>query len=328
MSDMSGEEISRTFDEPSKRNKLKLRTSKQEKPKLGIQIPKTDNKEALKVYRGGSKEIFALGSGKYTSEELKSILDTLYEAYCTQEFINSDPIQFVYKFSEEEDMEIVGFVASVMAQGRREIMIRKINELIFSVMRGEPRDYIENFDIDKLPKDLENFRYSAYREIKGKDIGYVLYSLKAVLRKWNRLKNLFDSMQKKTKNYRNVRELLIFSVDEIFSWTNRIPQEVVFLVPTPRKGSACKRLNMFLRWMVRKDKVDVGIWNDIIPTSKLIIPLDYHVAKISRELGLTRRHQNDWLTAEEITENLKELDPNDPVKYDIAIFGYGVSASK
>lgn len=259
---------------------------------------------------------------------LKGKLELLYKKYCTPEFVKSDPIQFVYKFDDEKDKEVAGFLASMMAQGKRQNIISKTNELIFSVMKGEPYRYIERFDIDNIPRELKEFSYFAYRNISGDQISYVLYSLKIVLKRWGRLKNLFFEKYRKNSNTKNIKEMLVEVIDEVFSWSNIIPSDVLSLVPNPKKGSACKRINMFLRWMVRKDVVDIGIWNDIIPTSKLIIPLDFHVSKISRELGLTNRNQDDWVTAEEITDKLKDFDPIDPVKYDFAVFGYGVNNKK
>lgn len=259
------------------------------------------------------------------SNKLKKKLDYLYELYCTPEFILSDPIQFVYRFSEERDKEVAGFIASVMSQGKREKIISKTEELLFNVMKGTPYEYTINFDIDSLPDKLRNFSYFAYRNILGEEIGYVIYSVGKVLRRWGSLKNLFYEAYQNNKGSKNVREILIYVVDKMLGWNNSLSSAIYSLIPTPKRGSACKRLNMFLRWMVRKDRVDTGLWSDVIPTSLLVIPLDFHVLRVSREFGLTKRNQNDWLTAEEITEKLKEFDPMDPVKYDFAIFGYGVT---
>lgn len=259
------------------------------------------------------------------NNSLKIKLDELYHRYATPEFIKNDPILFVYKFDEEKDREIAGFIASILAQGKRSKIISKTNELIFSVMKGDPYNYLMKFEIDKIPDDLRNFSYFGYRNITGHHLSFIFHSLKLVIKKYRTLKNFFYDSYSKTSKSKNVKEMLVRVIDELFSWTNSIPLEVSSLVPNPRKGSACKRINMFLRWMVRKDKVDSGLWNDIIPTSKLVIPLDFHVSRIARELKLTTRTQDDWITAEEITENLKIFDPNDPVKYDLAIFGYGVN---
>lgn len=256
---------------------------------------------------------------------LKTKLDELYFKYATPKFIEKDPILFVYKFEDNKDREVAGFIASTLAQGKRSNIISKTNEVIFSIMKGEPYEYLLKFDFDRIPEDLKSFSYFAYRNITGEHLSFVFYSLKLVLKKYKTLKNFFYEFYSKTSNSKNVKDMLIRVVDELFSWDNNIPLEVSSLVPNPKKGSACKRINMFLRWMVRKDNVDSGLWNDIIPTSKLIIPLDFHVSKIARELGLTNRSQDDWITAEEITENLKKFDSNDPVKYDLAIFGYGVN---
>lgn len=267
-------------------------------------------------------------SGSDSQNTLKENLDRLYYKYCVPSFINTDPIQFVYKFSDDVEKELAGFIASIMAQGRRVDIISKTNELLFKIMRGELRDYILRFDLSNVPEELASFSYFAYRNITGTQLVYIFYSLKLVLVKWNSLKNVFSEMYQRNKSKDNIKDTLADVVEELFSWSSEIPRDVLSLVPNPRKGSACKRMNMFLRWMVRKDQVDTGLWNDIIPTSKLVIPLDFHVSRISRELGLTSRTQDDWITAEEITNKLKEFDPNDPVKYDFAIFGYGVSRSK
>lgn len=269
------------------------------------------------------------GSSNLGSQNsLKERLDKLYYKYCVPSFINTDPIQFVYKFDDEVERELAGFIASMMAQGRRENIISKTNELLFKIMRGELRNYILKFDLSNIPDDLARFNYFAYRNITGTQLAYIFHSLKLILKKWSSLKNIFGEMYQRNSSKDNVKDTIAGVVEELFGWSSEIPQDVLSLVPNPKRGSACKRVNMFLRWMVRKDKVDTGLWNDIIPTSKLIIPLDFHVSKISRELGLTSRAQDDWATAEEITNKLKEFDPNDPVKYDFAIFGYGVSKGK
>ncbi|MGB9621015.1 MAG: TIGR02757 family protein [Brevinematia bacterium] len=261
----------------------------------------------------------------YRFKELKDNLDYFYLKYSTKSFINSDPVQFVYKFDNERDREIAGFVASILSQGKRKNIISKCNELIIGIMK-EPFDFVKNFDIDNIPKELYNFSYFAYRNIEAIHISVILSSLKKIISKYSSLKNIFYEKQKLHKGDSNVKNILIDFVDEFFD--GKVSSEISSLVPSPRKGSACKRMNMFLRWMVRKDQVDSGLWSDIIPSSKLVIPLDFHVSKISRELGLTNRSQDDWITAEEITEKLKMFDPNDPVKYDFAIFGYGVNRGK
>ncbi|MCX8029481.1 MAG: TIGR02757 family protein [Brevinematales bacterium] len=257
--------------------------------------------------------------------DIKKKLDELYTKYCVPEFIDKDPIQFIYKFDDEKEKELAGFIASIMAQGKRKNIIQKTRELIFDLIGANIYDYILNFDLDKITPNLAEFSYFAYRNITGIQIAYILFSLKLVLKKWKSLKNLFFEIEKKNKNKPNVKDTIEGVVEELFGWSPKIPHEVLSLVPSPKRGSACKRINMFLRWMVRKDNVDSGLWKDIIPTRKLIIPLDFHVSKISRELGLTKRQQDDWITAEEITNKLKEFDPEDPVKYDFAIFGYGVN---
>ncbi len=262
-------------------------------------------------------------------ENLKDKLDYLYFKFANEEFIKADPIQFVYKFEERSDKEIAGFVASILAQGKRENLIPKISQVLFQIMRGEPYNYIKNFDIEKERGNIQSFRYFGYHLITGEDLGFIFLHLSSIIRKYGSIGELIYEVSKKNSHSKSVREILIDFVSEFFSGVHsKIPRKISALVPSPANGSACKRLNMFLRWMVRKDRVDVGLWHQIVPTSKLIIPLDFHVAKISRELNLTQRKQNDWITAEEITEKLKMFDSEDPVKYDIALFGLGIERKK
>ncbi len=257
---------------------------------------------------------------------LKDYLEMLYFKFATKDFIARDPIQFVYRFSEPEDREIAGFIASTLAQGKRENIIAKVNEVL-SIMRDTPKDFLKNTSEEDIIEKFKNFNYFAYRVISGEDVSYVLISLKKILQKYQTLKNLFSECYQKNRHSKNIKETLNCFGGIFWSWSKKLKSETKSLLPVPNAGSACKRINMFLRWMVRKDNVDTGLWHDIIPASKLIIPLDTHVARISREIGLTKRSSNDWITAEEITERLLEFDPVDPIKYDLAIFGYGVESN-
>ncbi len=256
---------------------------------------------------------------------LKDYLDWLFTKYNTPDFINSDPIKFVHRFSNPQDMEIAGFIASLLAMGNRKIILLS-NEKLFDLMENKPYEFILNFDPFWYEKSLSNFVHFAYRNIEGKDLLVIFYLLKQTLEKYGSLKNLF--LKYYDEKQTTIKQALSGFVKEILSFDpppklNDIPKSVNGLLPDPEKNSPCKRLNMFLRWMVRKDLVDVGLWGEI-DRSKLIIPLDTHVSKISRALGLTQRKTDSWKTAEEITFNLKKFDPQDPVKYDFAIFGLGI----
>ncbi len=256
---------------------------------------------------------------------LKDYLEWLFRKYNTPEFINSDPVKFVHRFTKPEDMEVAGFIASILAMGNRK-MILLSNERLFELMEDKPYEFVLNFDPFWYERKLSGFVHYAYRNIEGKDLIVIFYLLKQALKKYGMLKNLF--LKYYNEKHSTIKQALSGFVKEILSFEpppkfNGIPKTVNGLLPDPEKNSPCKRLNMFLRWIVRKDSVDVGLWSEI-DKSKLIIPLDTHVSKISRALGLTQRKTDTWKTAEEITFNLRNFDPEDPVKYDFAIFGLGI----
>lgn len=262
---------------------------------------------------------------------LHSYLDSLVEKYKNPSFITNDPIRFPHRYTDPKDQEIMGFVAAMMAQGRRTKIVENL-EKIETLMDKKPYEYIVNFEYEKELEKFKDFSHFAYRNILGEEIICIFHLIKQVLQKYGSLKALFlEGLD--PKNQKNVKEALIHFTDVIFSQTpppnmlEGISGKIKALLPSPARGSACKRLNMMLRWFVRKDDVDLGIWTEV-PASMVLIPLDFHVSKLSRELGLTSRKQDDWKTAEEITERLKEFDPKDPSKYDFAIFGMGISGEK
>ena len=243
----------------------------------------------------------------------KNELDKLVQLYETPDFINDDPIQFLHRLNNKKDIEIAGFISSLVAYGRRELFIKKLEEL-FSIAQNEPYNFIINFD----PKLLGNFNY---RFGKPNDFAMIFSILKELYTKNGGLEELFKY------GYNNPIKNNIFIpiTDYFYSRAEENTQQgFYFMIPDPKKGGAMKRMCMFLRWMVRKGPVDFGIWN-FMPTSDLYIPLDVHVARISREMGLLKRNANDFKAVLELTNNLKQFDPNDPVKYDFAMFGYGVN---
>ncbi len=243
----------------------------------------------------------------------KNELDKLVQLYETPDFINDDPIQFLHRLNNKKDIEIAGFISSLVAYGRRDVFIKKLNEL-FKIAQNEPYNFIINFD----PKLLGNFNY---RFGKPNDFAMIFSILKELYTKNGGLEELFKY------GYNNPIKNNIFIpiTDYFYSRAEENTQQgFYFMIPDPRKGGAMKRMCMFLRWMVRKGPVDFGIWN-FMPTSDLYIPLDVHVARISREMGLLKRNANDFKAVLELTNNLKQFDPNDPVKYDFAMFGYGVN---
>ena len=237
---------------------------------------------------------------------MKNKLNELVKKYETPDFIKSDPIQFPHKFQDKKDIEISAFISSLFAFGKREMFIKKL-DFLFSHC-ATPYELI--LDYKKY-----NFDDFLYRFIKSKDLLELLRILnKLYCIDKSSLAELFSS-----------KDRLKTVTDYFYSNCNCSDSlGFCFMFARPEKKGAMKRLNMFLRWMVRKPPVDFGIW-DFIKRNELLIPLDTHVARLSREFGLLGRKQNDFRAVLELTEKLKEFDENDPIKYDFALFGLGVN---
>lgn len=243
----------------------------------------------------------------------KTELDKLVESYETTDFIKDDPVRFPKKFKEKKDIEIAGFIASLVAYGRRDVFTKKLDEL-FNIAQNEPLNFIQNFD-SKIIGDF-NYRFG-----KSEDFSQIFSILKELYTKDGGLEELF----KYGYNNKIKDNMFIPVTDYFYSRASKTSgQGFYFMIPNPQKGGAMKRMCMFLRWMVRKGPVDFGIW-DFMPASDLLIPLDVHVARISREMGLLTRNANDFKAVIELTNNLKQFCPEDPTKYDFAMFGYGVN---
>jgi len=246
--------------------------------------------------------------------DLKSFLDEQVDRFNTAKFIPTDPIRVVHRFSKRQDIEIIGFWVAMLAWGQRVTIINKANELI-DLMDGSPYEFIKGHkEIDR--KRFENFKH---RTFNYTDTLYFLEFLQHYYQQNDSLEDLFSKGV--TKNSDTIEQGLI-NFHEVFFALPDAPQRTRKHVSTPKRKSTCKRLNMFLRWMVRKDKnsVDFGIWKNI-KSSQLLIPLDVHVDKVARYYGLITRKQRDWKTVVELTERLRSFDPTDPVKYDFALFG-------
>ena len=244
----------------------------------------------------------------------KNELDNLVTKYETPDFIKDDPIIFSHKFSSKKDIEIAGFIASLVAYGQRPVFIKKLNTLLLDIAKAEPHNFILNFD----PVILGDFNY---RFGKPEDFAQIFTIMRELYTKDGGLEELFKFGYEKGKPerlFQTVTDYFYSRADE------NACQGFYFMIPNPAKGGAMKRMSMFLRWIVRKGPVDFGIW-DFMPPSELLIPLDVHVARISREMGLLTRKQNDFKAVIELTNNLKKFDPQDPVKYDFAMFGFGVN---
>jgi len=243
----------------------------------------------------------------------KSELNTLVEKYETPDFILPDPISIPHIFTNKKDIEIAGFIASLVAYGSRKVFLKKLDEL-FKIAQNEPLNFILNFE----PEILGDFNY---RFGKPADFAEIFKIMRTLYEKDGGLEALFKY------GYTQGAPAKMFSTvtDYFYSRNSRnAGQGFYFMIPDPQKGGAMKRMCMFLRWMVRKPPVDFGIWN-FMPASELLIPLDVHVARVSREMGLLTRRQNDFKAVLELTENLRKFSPDDPVKYDFAMFGFGVS---
>ncbi len=246
-----------------------------------------------------------------TKEELKSFLDFKAEQYNSPLFIESDPIQLPHRFSKKEDIEIAAFLISTIAWGNRKSII-KSGENLLTIMQNSPFDFILNYN-DELAKDLK----FVHRTFNKNDLDFFFRSLRSIYEN--------DGLESTFKSNLTVfgSQGRIINFRKTFLLTDHEDRSQKH-ISNPDKNSAAKRINMFLRWMVRKDNkgVDFGIWDSISP-SELSVPLDVHTANISRQLGLITRKQNDGKALEELMSQLREFDPIDPSKYDFALFGIG-----
>lgn len=250
---------------------------------------------------------------------LKEFLDEKVQKFNQPDFIEDDPVSIPHRFKRKQDIEIAGLFAAVLAWGQRKTIIRKCHELM-EMMGNEPYNFIRNHS-DKDLKGLTSFKH---RTFNTTDTLYFVESLRDFYSKHKSLEEAFFT----SKDDQTVEQGLIKFHNEFFSLDD-FPHRTKKHIPTPERKSTCKRINMYLRWMVRSDNngVDFGIWKKIAP-SQLICPCDVHVDRIGRRLKLITRKQTDWLTALELTDNLRRLDSLDPVKYDFALFGLGIEQGK
>jgi uncharacterized protein (TIGR02757 family) len=251
------------------------------------------------------------------NRQLKDFLDKKVEEYNTPAFIGPDPISIPHRFRKKQDIEIAGFFASIFAWGNRTTIINKATELM-QLMDDAPHDYITTH----TEKDLKRLLQFKHRTFNVTDLLYFILFLKYHYSKSKTLETAFSKWMD-AKDI-NIEKALTGFHTYFFSLPDAPPRTKKHIA-TPERGSTCKRLNMFLRWMVRKDNcgVDFGIWTTISP-SQLICPIDVHVARVAQRFNLVQRKTVDWLTALELTEQLKQFDKNDPAKYDFALFGLGV----
>lgn len=247
---------------------------------------------------------------------MKAYLDELVIKYNTPEFIENDPVQFPHRYSEKNDIEIVAFLIATIAWGKRSMILNSANRLL-DAMGKSPYDFVMSEGWRNLEPDK-----CVHRTFFNRDLIYYCNGLNDIYKEYQSLEDVFalNDNHDAWQGIQNFRDRIQKANDGLSSVHISNPY-----CENPKKGSACKRLHLALRWLVRNDGiVDLGIWNKIKP-SDLMIPLDVHVGRISRELGLIDRKSNDRTTVESITSKLRELDSNDPIKYDFALFGYGVS---
>ena len=245
--------------------------------------------------------------------DLKSFLDEKVLKYNQPFFIETDPIQIPKNFSGKENIEIAAFLTATIAWGNRQSIIKNATKLMV-LLDNEPHDFVLNHS-DSDYKILEKF---VHRTFNGNDCVYFIRSLKNIYQNHDGLQSVFENgFQKESE----VKSALTEFYNVFFEIGGERSRKHVSNV---EKGASAKRLNMFLRWMIRKDKtgVDFGLWNGI-PQSELLLPLDIHTGNVARKLGLLQRKANDWKAVEEVTQNLRKFDPADPIKYDFALFGLG-----
>ena len=251
--------------------------------------------------------------------ELKLLLEEKVKQYNRPEFIAYDPISIPHKFTVKNDIEIAGYLTSIISWGRRPAILKSANKLM-DIMDLEPYNFIMNAGKKELLQ-LEKF---VYRTFNYYDCLYTIEGLKGL---YSNYESMEDCALKHFNTSGRILDVIVGIRSEILKTPHLKRSEKHFA--NPMTGSAAKRTNMFLRWMIRQDDngVDFGLWKSI-PPSALMIPLDVHSGNTARDLGLLVRKQNDWKSVEELTNNLRELDPDDPVKYDFALFGIGVFDNK
>jgi uncharacterized protein (TIGR02757 family) len=251
--------------------------------------------------------------------ELQKILDQKFRQYNKVSFIEKDPIVIPHQYSKQQDIEIAAFFAAIFAWGNRTTIINKSKELL-KRMDDAPYD----FCLHHKAKDLQKIIGFVHRTFNDTDALYCIEFMKHHFSHSSSLETAFFTNQKVGNKIYTVEEALTH-FQKYFMSLEHAPQRTQKHIASPVAGSTCKRLNMFLRWMVRKDKqgVDFGLWKTISPSS-LIMPIDVHVARVSRSLGILQREQTDWLAALELTNYCRTLDAKDPVKYDFALFSLGV----
>jgi len=244
---------------------------------------------------------------------MRNRLERLYRKYNRREFVHPDPVEFLYSYENPSDREIVAFVASSLAYGRV-AQIHKSVARALQRMIPSPLVFLQKATYEELHRTFADYKH---RVTTGHKFACMLFGLKQILEHYGSLQACFLTG---LNNHDTVLPALTTFATEL---TTCADDKLSHLVPCPTNRSACKRLNLFLRWMVRQDQVDTGGWEDI-PASKLIVPVDIHMHRVGLSLGMTKRKQANMVTAKEITEGFRQICPEDPVKYDFALTRLGM----
>ena len=242
------------------------------------------------------------------------ILDDIYDKFNKRDLVTPDPLQFLYNYQNPIDIEIVGLIASSLAYGRVQQILKAITTVL-DLIGESPVEFVQSTSKIDMLKLFGGFKY---RFTTGTDISLMLFGIKRLLNDYGSIESAF--LNGYSAEDENLLPAMSSFVEKI---VRDFPDGKTYLLPSPNKGSACKRFNLFLRWMVRSDQVDPGGWNTI-PTSKLLIPLDTHMNNICTSTGITKRKNADLKAVIEITEWFKAVNANDPIKYDFALTRFGI----
>lgn len=252
---------------------------------------------------------------------LKPYLDLCVQNLETPDYIHNDPVSFVHAFEQKDDQELAGFFAAIMAWGRRDIVLAKVQDLL-ERMNYQPADFIRNYD-HRSQSVFDGFKHRTFKPV---DVHWLTKCLQEILHSYGSFEAFWKSCYQISQE--TGRELMAVFHNRFFDLLPNIPHRTRKHISNPEKNSAAKRLYMYLRWMIRRNSsVDIGIMN-FMPPSELVIPLDVHSTRQARVLGLLTRKTNDWKAATELTEYARLLDPSDPAKYDYALFGIGVNKQR
>ena len=251
---------------------------------------------------------------------LGAFLDALVAEYKVPAYVQNDPIQLPYRYLDDpRSCELVAFITAMFSYGRRDLIIETMSRL-FQIMGPDPAAFIENFD---AKRDAKLFKHFVYRFNKGPDVVFLLERMQWVLNTHGSLEALWLA-----GCYPDLRNGIAGFTNALLGEQPLPSYGIKFLFAHPDRGGACKRFNMFLRWMVRQDepssKVDLGLWKDALSPSQLLVPLDTHVLKMNRNLGITGRGEGSWVTAEAVTNFFCLFSAEDPVQYDYALFGFSL----